>query len=162
MNGKSPLIPGIVRAPQNAATNQFSAIIVKNCGIPGVVRATTNNRSKEKTTSWEKKGIGTVQIAQNDELTKQAVDEILRETRASQIREEEQHGPIARKRCPVQKTNKRFLNRTIISAVNHNNRERWKVKQRSKEKLTEHVRKRNDPEPSRKDQDPPIPTIVID
>ncbi|XP_050082340.1 protein POLR1D-like [Anopheles aquasalis] len=160
MNGKSPVIPGIVRAPQNTANNQFS-VVVKNCGIPGVVRAASNIRCKEETISWEKKANGTVQVPQNDELTKQAVDEILRETRASQIRDE-QHGPTARKRCPIQRTNKRFLNRTIISAVNHNNRERWKVKQRSREKLTEHVRKRNDPELSRKDQAPPITTIVID
>uniref|UniRef100_A0A182FYQ7 Uncharacterized protein n=1 Tax=Anopheles albimanus TaxID=7167 RepID=A0A182FYQ7_ANOAL len=137
MNGQSPLIPGFVRTPKNAANTPFTTVTVKNSGIPGVVRTASNIHCKEQVISWEKKGNETVQVPQNDELTKQAVDEILRETRASQLRDE-QHGPTARNRCPIQKTNKRFLNRTIISAVNHNNRERNKVKQRSKEKLTEH------------------------
>uniref|UniRef100_A0A2M4CKW1 Putative agap008937-pa-like protein n=1 Tax=Anopheles darlingi TaxID=43151 RepID=A0A2M4CKW1_ANODA len=160
MNDKSPLIPGFVRAPQKATINtQFSIATVKNGGIPGVVRTASNIQGKQKTKSREKRANGTVQIPQNDELTKQAVDEILRETRTSKT-QTEQNGPTARKRCPIQKTNKRFLNRTIISAVNHNNREGRKVKQRSKEKLTEHVRKGNVQEPSRKDQNPPI--IVID
>ncbi|XP_055523377.1 uncharacterized protein LOC129717485 [Wyeomyia smithii] len=86
---------------------------------------------------------GTINIAGSnhpgvsaDELTKRAIEEINRDVRIGRIRSE-QVGALGWRPCPLKKTNKRFLNRTVRSAVQHNKREAVRHFHSSTRKLIE-------------------------
>ncbi|XP_058811527.1 uncharacterized protein LOC131676479 [Topomyia yanbarensis] len=73
--------------------------------------------------------VGTVKIAGSDqpgvsseELTKRAIDEIHRDVRINRVRAS-QVGALGWRQCPLKKTNKRFLSRTMSSIIQHNKRQ---------------------------------------
>uniref|UniRef100_A0A182WG82 Uncharacterized protein n=1 Tax=Anopheles minimus TaxID=112268 RepID=A0A182WG82_9DIPT len=149
MYGQPQLIPGVVRKasvalPTNPATCNINKTKTRNPNhstIPGSIRPVACNTSViQSSTNIVPAAASTDTTARPDQLTNQAVEEILRETRLGKLRAKE-YGSTAWRPCPLRKTNKRFLNRTLISMVIHNDRVRQKTTHRSRLKLTELVRK---------------------
>ncbi|XP_052867841.1 uncharacterized protein LOC128273827 [Anopheles cruzii] len=169
MNDQSQLIPGIVRRAATAssqsatlyhASQQNKAIHPPNAIIPGVVRVCHSVPKKHLPENSSKRPSGShLKDAKCDELTRQAVAEILRETTQGKTRAEQQ-GSTALRKCPLRKTNIRFLNRTVISMVNHNNREKKKTTHRSKLKLNDLKRHRKNGE--RRVEEPSEPILIQD
>uniref|UniRef100_A0A182P1M8 Uncharacterized protein n=1 Tax=Anopheles epiroticus TaxID=199890 RepID=A0A182P1M8_9DIPT len=133
------MIPGVVRKAAVAKqkepvgkvndTRQLNVQNTQKGIIPGSVRPVASKKCLNKCPAA---------VAALAPATK-----ILRETRLGKVRAEE-HGSTAWRPCPLRKTNKRFLNRTVLSIVKHNHREKQKTSHRSKLKLTELVRKANE------------------
>lgn len=86
------------------------------------------NKSKSSPSSSSK--------TSEDELTRLAVQEIMKETEFAKIKAKE-FGAIAYRKCPLRKTNKRFLNTTISSIVKHNEKQKSKHLAKSGDKLKE-------------------------
>ncbi|XP_050078613.1 uncharacterized protein LOC126565475 [Anopheles maculipalpis] len=153
MYGQPQLIPGVVRKasaalPTNASyhVNNAKAPIAPQHHdfIPGSIKPAAPNVSfHQKPITFVPVSSADTTAVTADHLTSRAVDEILRETRLGKLRADE-YGSTAWRPCPLRKTNKRFLNRTLLSMVNHNNRVKQKTSHRSRLKLTELVRKGNE------------------
>uniref|UniRef100_A0A182NUT0 Uncharacterized protein n=1 Tax=Anopheles dirus TaxID=7168 RepID=A0A182NUT0_9DIPT len=153
MNGKPQLIPGIVR---KATVNKPTTISMPTGApsvklqkgiIPGSIRpiAAKTCVNTKPVAAPNISAASVHPISSIDQLTNQAVEEILRETKLGKLRAE-QHGATAWRPCPLRKTNKHFLNRTLISAVHHNDRVKKKTTRRSRLKLSELVRNEKDEE----------------
>ncbi|XP_062549349.1 uncharacterized protein LOC134213897 [Armigeres subalbatus] len=87
--------------------------------------------------------LGTIKVAGSDQpgiscdqLTNQAVEEIYRDARIGRIRAS-QVGALGWRGCPLKKANKRFLNRTMNSVMQHNRREAIRTFHSSTQKLIE-------------------------
>ncbi|XP_019545648.3 uncharacterized protein LOC109416140 [Aedes albopictus] len=87
--------------------------------------------------------LGTIKLAGSDQpgiscdqLTNQAVEEIYRDAKIGRIRAS-QVGALGWRGCPLKKTNKRFLNRTMNSVMQHNRRETIRNFHSSTQKLIE-------------------------
>ncbi|XP_055617206.1 uncharacterized protein LOC129762719 isoform X2 [Toxorhynchites rutilus septentrionalis] len=86
---------------------------------------------------------GTVKVAESDVpiepmdlLTQRAIKEIYRDTKMGSVRAA-QVGALGWQSCPLKKTNKRFLNRTMTSVIQHNNRQTIRAFHSSTRKLIE-------------------------
>ncbi|XP_058445100.1 uncharacterized protein LOC131426411 [Malaya genurostris] len=73
--------------------------------------------------------VGTIKLAGSDqpgvsseELTKRAIEEIHRDVRINRVRAS-QIGALGWRQCPLNKTNKQFLSRTMSSVIQHNKRQ---------------------------------------
>uniref|UniRef100_A0AAG5DL04 Uncharacterized protein n=1 Tax=Anopheles atroparvus TaxID=41427 RepID=A0AAG5DL04_ANOAO len=144
MSNKSQLIPGVVRIASAPGQQTTVAVdkqkSVSNSIIPGVVRAVSPDRVRKKpATGFIVQKVCTEPSPRLDKITQKAVEEIIKET-ALRKKRAEQNGPSEWRKCPLKKTNKRFLNRTVISMVNHNERVKKKTTHRSRLKLSELVR----------------------
>lgn len=87
--------------------------------------------------------VGTVNIAgsskpglSSEELTQKAINEIHRDVQRGRIRAD-QVGALGWRECPLKKTNKRFLSRTVNSVLQHNKRETLRNFYSSTRKLIE-------------------------
>uniref|UniRef100_A0A182Y0E4 Uncharacterized protein n=1 Tax=Anopheles stephensi TaxID=30069 RepID=A0A182Y0E4_ANOST len=148
MYGQPQLIPGVVRKASVALpttpscnVNNAKAPTPHHGLIHGSIKPATSTVSFLQKPTTASVPVPSPETTTNtDQLTNQAVDEILRETRLGKLRADE-YGSTAWRPCPLRKTNKRFLNRTLLSMVNHNNRVKQKTSHRSRLKLTELVRK---------------------
>uniref|UniRef100_A0A182RM07 Uncharacterized protein n=1 Tax=Anopheles funestus TaxID=62324 RepID=A0A182RM07_ANOFN len=148
MYGQPQLIPGVVRkaavtlptAPSSYDVNKTKTWNPEKGIIPGSIRPVACSTSFTQNSSNIVPVPSTDTTACPDRITNQAVEEILRETRLGKLRAEE-YGSTAWRPCPLRKTNKRFLNRTLVSMVNHNDRVKQKTTHRSRLKLSELVRK---------------------
>ncbi|XP_052897294.1 uncharacterized protein LOC128304178 [Anopheles moucheti] len=151
MYGQPQLIPGVVRKASVALPTTPASCNVNKPNkswnlqpsiIPGSIRPVACNTSFNQSSTNSVPAVSTDTTACPDQLTNKAVEEILRETRLGKLRAEE-YGSTAWRPCPLRKTNKRFLNRTLVSMVNHNDRVKQKTTHRSRLKLSELVRKGN-------------------
>ncbi|XP_039432369.1 uncharacterized protein LOC120415054 [Culex pipiens pallens] len=87
--------------------------------------------------------VGTVNIAgsskpglSSEELKQKAIDEIHRDVQRGRVRAA-QVGALGWRECPLKKTNKRFLSRTVSSVLQHNKRETLRNFYSSTRKLIE-------------------------
>ncbi|XP_053666106.1 uncharacterized protein LOC128715250 [Anopheles marshallii] len=148
MYGQPQLIPGVVRkasvalptTPPSCNVNKTKTWNPQPSIIPGSIRPVACNTSLNQSSTNSVPAVITETTASPDQLTNKAVEEILRETRLGKLRAEE-YGSTAWRPCPLRKTNKRFLNRTLVSMVNHNDRVKQKTTHRSRIKLSELVRR---------------------
>ncbi|KFB44198.1 AGAP008937-PA-like protein [Anopheles sinensis] len=143
MSEQPQLIPGVVRKASLPVQQTVAVGKQKPSAssfIPGVVRSVSKPRVTEKpTNSFSVSQPCTKSPPKMDSITRKAVEEILKETAIRKVCAE-QKGPSEWRPCPLRKTNKRFLNRTLISMVNHNERIEKKTTHRSRLKLGELVR----------------------
>ncbi|XP_058123991.1 uncharacterized protein LOC131293553 [Anopheles ziemanni] len=143
MSEQPQLIPGVVRKA-SVPVQQTVAIGKQKSSasslIPGVVRSVSKPRATKKpTNSFIISQPSTKSPPKIDSITQKAVEEILKETAIRKV-SAEQKRPSEWRRCPLRKTNKQFLNRTLMSMVNHNERIKKTTTHRSRLKLGELVR----------------------
>ncbi|XP_053681911.1 uncharacterized protein LOC128732642 [Sabethes cyaneus] len=132
-----PVVPNPVVPPESLA------LPVATSSSSKPLQGTIINPASRGQLNKSDKIAGTIKIAGSnqpgisaDELTKRAIDEIQQDVRIGRVRAG-QVGALGWRPCPLRKTNKRFLNRTVHSAVQHNKREAVRHFHSSTRKLIE-------------------------
>ncbi|KAL9696368.1 hypothetical protein quinque_015653 [Culex quinquefasciatus] len=139
----APVVPAVVQTitvskPVPAGTVAPAAALMPNGSalLKGSVQSLAGGAGGDKI-------VGTVNIAgsskpglSSEELKQKAIDEIHRDVQRGRVRAA-QVGALGWRECPLKKTNKRFLSRTVSSVLQHNKRETLRNFYSSTRKLIE-------------------------
>ncbi|XP_021702078.1 uncharacterized protein LOC5566767 [Aedes aegypti] len=132
------LIPQPVPAPLLGTTTPASGSSGTKAEKPVALKGTVQSQP-----TGANRILGTIKVAGSDQpgiscdqLTNKAVEEIYRDAKIGRIRAS-QVGALGWRGCPLKKTNKRFLNRTMNSVMQHNRRETIRTFHSSTQKLIE-------------------------